>query len=118
VPPPSLPLRVSPPKPAARSAAVSDRLLLGAAFASAARTYWLTVFPTVCRELRPWKSRALAVSDPALRASAIEGLAKRGNMEGAAVFATFAPRARRAWLIRATGAAPSGPWTPSGCTGR
>jgi tetraprenyl-beta-curcumene synthase len=39
--------------------------------------------------------------DPTLRAHALAALGKRGNMEGAAAFATFAPRSRRKDAIRA-----------------
>ena len=71
-------------------------------FARAASTYWLGVFPGVCRELRSWRARAAAIPDPLLRAHASAALAKRGNMEGAAAFATFVPRPHRAAVIRAT----------------
>lgn len=71
-------------------------------FARAAQVYWTGVFPAVCRELRDWRSCALAIPDPALRALALQGLSKRGNMEGAAAFATFVPRARRRAVVRAT----------------
>jgi tetraprenyl-beta-curcumene synthase len=71
-------------------------------FARAACGYWLGVFPAVCRELEMWRVRARAIPDPSLRAHALAALAKRGNMEGAAAFATFAPRAGRVAVVRAT----------------
>ena len=72
------------------------------AFARAAVSYWLGVFPLVCGELRAWRSRAQAIGDPELRELALAALAKRGNMEGAAAFATFAPLRRRRQVVRAT----------------
>lgn len=73
-----------------------------AAFAVAAGGYWTTVFPRVCGELGRWRAQALEIPDPRLRADAVRALAKRGNMEGAAAFATFAPARRRAAVVRAT----------------
>jgi tetraprenyl-beta-curcumene synthase len=77
-------------------------LATGAVFARAAHTYWTDVFPKVARELAGWRERAGKIGDPALRTQALQSLAKRGNMEGAAAFATFAPDARRAAVVRAT----------------
>ncbi len=65
-------------------------------------SYWLGVFPMVSRELRHWHERACAIPDPRLRRLALQALAKRGNMEGAAAFATFSPRGRRGAVVRAT----------------
>ena len=48
-----------------------------------------------------WRERAAEIPDPTLRAQALEALAKRGNMEGAAAFATFVPREQRATVVRA-----------------
>ncbi len=87
--------------PRTRTRAIGDRLALGGAFADAARRYWTAVFPRVCRERSHWRERAGAIPDPALRALAREAQRKRGNVEGAAAFATFAPRAERAALVRA-----------------
>lgn len=72
------------------------------AFLRAARAYWFGVYPHVARELRFWRGRAGAIEDPVLRAHALAALAKRGNMEGAAAFATFVPRRMRARVVRAT----------------
>lgn len=78
-----------------------DRLSLAGAFVWAALHYWLIVFPRVALELRHWRRRATRIADPSLRQLALLSLAKRGNIEGAAAFATFVPwRARRS-VIRA-----------------
>ena len=71
-------------------------------FARAARGYWLGVFPAISRELRRRRRQAREIPDPVLRSQALAALAKRGNMEGAAAFATFAPRAHRDAVIRAS----------------
>ena len=78
-----------------------DRVALGWAFAAAAATYWLSVFPVVCREIARLRERAFAIPDPVLRDLALQALEKRGNMEGAAAFATLVPRARRRAVARA-----------------
>ena len=80
----------------------SSRAASVAQFACATHTYWRGVFPQVARELATWRKRACAISDPAVRAQALEALSKRGNMEGAAAFATFVPREHRAAVVRAT----------------
>jgi tetraprenyl-beta-curcumene synthase len=73
----------------------------GAAFTDAARRYWTGVFPQVCRELSHWRRRAGEIPDPVLRQLALDAQRKRGNLEGAAAFATFAPRSRRPATVRA-----------------
>jgi tetraprenyl-beta-curcumene synthase len=75
--------------------------MLAAAFAGAARRYWLSVFPHVRRELSHWQDRAGEIGDPVLRRLALDAQRKRGNSEGAAAFAAFAPRSDRASLVRA-----------------
>jgi tetraprenyl-beta-curcumene synthase len=85
----------------AASSAAGKRLAWPAVFARAARNYWIEVFPLVARELDRWHGEALEIPDPLTRAQALEALAKRGNMEGAAAFATFAPPARRPAVVRA-----------------
>jgi tetraprenyl-beta-curcumene synthase len=80
---------------------------LGAAlaFASAARRYWLGVFPHTRRELRHWRLRAGEIRDPALRQLAFDAQgSKRESVEGAVAFATFVPPASRAVVIRAIAA--------------
>jgi tetraprenyl-beta-curcumene synthase len=80
---------------------ISNRAQLGFAFADAARRYWLMVFPHVHRELSHWRDRAREIPDPVLRQLALDAQHKRGNMEGAAAFAAFAPHRRRATVVRA-----------------
>jgi tetraprenyl-beta-curcumene synthase len=71
-------------------------------FLPAAVRYWLGVFPCVNREVRYWEGRARAIPDPALRKLALTALkVERGNLEGAAAFAAFLPRARRGLVVRA-----------------
>lgn len=69
--------------------------MLAATFVRAAVVYWTDVFPRVCLHLARWRRLARRIPDPVLRRLAFEALAKRGNMEGAAAFAAFAPRAHR-----------------------
>lgn len=77
-------------------------LHVGLCFAQAALVYWLHVFPAVARGIRAWRRRARAIPDANLRVTALTVLqTKRGNLEGAAAFAAFAPRRRRAAVIRA-----------------
>jgi tetraprenyl-beta-curcumene synthase len=83
------------------SPTVRERIVLAAAFVDAALRYWLTVFPRVNRGLRHWQDRAGQIPDPALRRIALDSLRKRGNIEGAAAFAAFAPRVHRAAVVRA-----------------
>ncbi len=72
-----------------------------AAFASAARSYWLDVFPIVRREFRRLRSEAGRIPDPTLRRLALETQeSKWANLEGAAVFAVFVPSAYRYAVAR------------------
>ncbi len=81
---------------------VGHRVDLATAFVSAARCYWLSVFPRVQRELRYWRTRAREIPDPHLRRLALETHnAKWCNVEGAAAFATLAPTAYRQTTIKA-----------------
>jgi tetraprenyl-beta-curcumene synthase len=80
---------------------IGDRVALGAAFVDAARRYWITVFPQIRRELSHWRERAGEIPDPVLRGLALDAQRKRGNLEGAAAFAAFAPRSHRAEAVRA-----------------
>jgi tetraprenyl-beta-curcumene synthase len=70
-------------------------------FCSTVASYLVSVLPLVTRELSHWQARALSIPDPVLRANAVEALSKRGNMEGAALFAVLAPRAQRRETVRA-----------------
>jgi tetraprenyl-beta-curcumene synthase len=72
------------------------------ALAGAARSYWLSVFPDTCREVRSWRARAREIPDPALRRIALRAHSeKRGNLEGAAAFAAFVRPAGRHAAVRA-----------------
>ncbi len=71
-------------------------------FLNAALRYWLLVFPRTAFELRRLRRRARQIPDTALRRLALEALAKRANIEGAAAFATFVPWRRRGRVLRAT----------------
>jgi tetraprenyl-beta-curcumene synthase len=77
------------------------RLDAPAAIASVALSYALTVFPRAARELAGWRARAEQIPDPVLRGLAAQGLSKRGNMFGAALFAVLAPHRSRAQVVRA-----------------
>jgi tetraprenyl-beta-curcumene synthase len=77
-------------------------MALAVGFASAARRYWLGVFPRVCCEVRDWRRRAEEIPDPVLRQAALSNLhAERMNLDGAAAFAVFVPERQRAAVIRA-----------------
>jgi tetraprenyl-beta-curcumene synthase len=82
-------------------AGVRRDLALDAAFCSTAVRYLLEILPRVTRELARLQARARTIPDPALRSLALDALAKRGNMEGAALFAVLAPRAHRGEAVRA-----------------
>ncbi len=71
-------------------------------FVCAARGYWLAVFPRVRRELANSRALAQRISDPVLRGLALQGLERKSaNLEGAAAFATLAPRPWRPQVVRA-----------------
>jgi tetraprenyl-beta-curcumene synthase len=71
-------------------------------FAAAARRYWLSVYPQINREAQHWHQRAKAIPDPVLRELALEAQhAKRGNVEGSAAFAAFAPQRTRTAVVKA-----------------
>jgi tetraprenyl-beta-curcumene synthase len=74
---------------------------LATAFVSSAHCYWLNVFPQVRCELRYWRARAASIPDPILRQLALDTYASKWcNLEGAAAFATLAPRAYRSITVR------------------
>jgi tetraprenyl-beta-curcumene synthase len=82
-----------------------NRVLLAATFTRAALNYWLTVFPRVCFHIARWQRAAQHIPDPVLRQLARAALSeKRGNIEGAAAFAAFAPWHKRGAATRAAGA--------------
>jgi tetraprenyl-beta-curcumene synthase len=76
-------------------------LVLGSVFCSTVARYLTSILPGVARELAHWRTGARLIPDPALRRLALQAIAKRGNMEGAALFAVLAPRARRRETVRA-----------------
>jgi tetraprenyl-beta-curcumene synthase len=79
-----------------------DGLCYAADFACAAYCYWFAVFPRVAREVGRRRALALRIPDPTLRRLALEALdRKRGNLEGAAVFASLVPRKSRSPVVRA-----------------
>jgi tetraprenyl-beta-curcumene synthase len=76
---------------------LAAQLALGATVAR----YLTSVLPFVRRELAHWRERARAIPAPVLAAHARASLTKRGNMEGAALFAVLAPASRRRETVRA-----------------
>jgi len=70
-------------------------------FSATVVRYLLLVLPRVRAELDHWRARAAQIPDPLLRSHAQASLRKRGNIEGAALFATLAPAAYRGCTIRA-----------------
>ena len=94
-PPGEIPHARTPPPSAA------DHLELARVFTDTVGRYLLVVLPQVRRELAHWRARAAAIPNPQLRQTAAEALGKRGNIEGAALFATLAPGAQRRRTMRA-----------------
>ncbi len=84
-----------------QTASTRNRVALAATFVDAALRYWLTVFPRATRGVDHWQNRAAQIPDPVLRRLAVDSLRERSNIEGAAAFAAFAPRARRPAVVRA-----------------
>ena len=58
------------------------------------------MLPQVRHELAHWRRRAEQIPNAQLRHSAQLALAERGNIEGAALFATLAPAANRGATVR------------------
>ncbi len=70
-------------------------------FATAARRYWLQVFPAARSCRRRLLARAGSIPDPLLREDAlVSHRDKRSNSEGLAAFAVLAPESLRAALAR------------------
>ena len=69
-----------------------------------ALSYWTSVFPRVCVHVARWRRHAKRIPDPVLRRLALEALAKRGNIEGAAAFAAFSPWRHRGAAVQAASA--------------
>ncbi|HEX5852323.1 MAG TPA: DUF2600 family protein [Solirubrobacteraceae bacterium] len=74
---------------------------LARSFVAVVPRYLFTVLPRASREIAHWRGRAGTIPDPALRRLALDSLAKRGNMEGAALFAVLCPRESRGAAVRA-----------------
>jgi tetraprenyl-beta-curcumene synthase len=81
--------------------AARRRVTGATAFGRAACDYWGSVFGLVRSELVCWQVRATQIPDPRLRRFALQALAKRSNMEGAAAFATFVPAEHRVAVVKA-----------------
>ena len=78
------------------------RAALTGEYARAAITYWVSVFPRIRHETARWRAYAEQIPDPELRRLALEShAAKKGNVEGASAFGSFAPRGQRGIVIRA-----------------
>lgn len=72
------------------------------AFTRAAPSYWLSVYPQVRGEVAWQRHRAERIPDARLRRIALGALDdKRANLDGAAAFAAFVPRALRPAVIGA-----------------
>jgi tetraprenyl-beta-curcumene synthase len=71
------------------------------AFADTVVRYLLLILPSARRELEQWRTRAGEIPNTNLRRTASQALAKRGNIEGAALFATLVPAVFRAETVRA-----------------
>jgi hypothetical protein len=60
------------------------------AFASAARRYWIGVFPVVQSEIRRLRGCASDIPDPVLRSLALDAQRRKwASLEGAAAFAAL-----------------------------
>jgi tetraprenyl-beta-curcumene synthase len=78
-----------------------NRLEFPYAFARTVVRYLLLILPSVRGELAQWRTRAGEIPNANLRRTASQALAKRGNVEGAALFATLVPALYRARTVRA-----------------
>jgi tetraprenyl-beta-curcumene synthase len=95
------PLTGAPHTSLPRRTAAGDHLELARMFADTVLRYLLLVLPSVTWELAHWRDRADEIPNPNLRRHALDALQKRGNIEGAALFATLAPAAHRRSTVRA-----------------
>jgi tetraprenyl-beta-curcumene synthase len=84
------------------SQAARSRPATGIIFTTAAWRYWLGVFPCIRDELHHWRRRARVIPDCPLRQTALAVQhTKRGNIDGSAAFAVFAPQPHRRAVVRA-----------------
>ncbi len=97
--PTRIPARRQAPSSGAR--ALLQRLELPRAFAEVVLRYLLLVLPQAGSEEARWRARAAEIPSPTLRHHALQSMGKRGNIEGAAMFAALAPRAYRRDTVRA-----------------
>ena len=82
-------------------ATAAGRVELSRAFAATVARYLLLVAPAASAEIARWETAAAAIPDRSLRSSARAALRKRGNIEGATLFAVLAPAGHRRTAIRA-----------------
>jgi len=82
-------------------ATAAGRVELSRTFAATAARYLLLVAPAASAEIARWEAAAAAIPDRSLRSSARAALRKRGNIEGATLFAVLAPAGHRRAAIRA-----------------
>jgi tetraprenyl-beta-curcumene synthase len=89
---------------AGQATVFADRRLLaraGLALALANVRYWTTVAPEARAQLEHWRTRAMRIGDPKLRAIALRTLDEEGfAAEVAATLATLTPRRRRATAVQ------------------
>jgi tetraprenyl-beta-curcumene synthase len=85
------------PRETGDPAPISPRQLWALARAAIRELVW--GLPAVACEVSAWRTRALSITDPAIRGDALTSLArKRGNVDGAALFWTI-PRERNPRLL-------------------
>jgi tetraprenyl-beta-curcumene synthase len=80
---------------------LAEHLDLGVAFTGTLARYLFCVLPSAASELAQWRSAVAEIPNPKLRHHALHALSKRGNIEGAALFATLAPAIHRRRTVRA-----------------
>jgi tetraprenyl-beta-curcumene synthase len=90
-----------PASPACNDRGEQGKLGAQLKFSTTVARYLTSVLPLVKHELTHWHAQARKIPDPRLRSYAMAGLSKRGNLEGAALFATLAPRSHRQATVRA-----------------
>ncbi len=83
------------------SQGLAGELLAPPVFARVVLAHLLLGLPSLRTELAQWTRRAAQIPSPSLRTSALRALAKQGNIEGAALFATLAPIRHSATTVRA-----------------
>jgi tetraprenyl-beta-curcumene synthase len=85
-----------------RAPIIGSHARIASAFTGASGRYWFEVFPRVCSEVRRVRAQAEEIPDGDLRRLALANLrVERGNLDGAAAFAAFAPREPLGSVVRA-----------------